>query len=386
MGEVFNKSSDQVLKELHSSRAGLTNLEAKKRILIHGPNILNTKNDISKLKIFLDQFKDFIIYILLFATLFSILAREFVDAGIILFILIVNAIIGFWQEYSSQKSLEALKEMTHIKASVLRNGHAIRVDSAELVPGDILLLSAGDIVPADARIIDAVRLKVQESSLTGESVPVEKFSEKIIGEKILADRKNMLYSSTLIAEGNCKAVITSTGMKTEIGKITSLIKEAKDEQTPLQRRLDSFGKKIGIAIMIISFIVFGMLLLKHGINIETALLLEFVLVAISLAVAAVPTALPVVVTVALSLGVKKLLAKKSLVRQLRSVETLGSCDVICTDKTGTLTKNEMTVKKAWTLSGEANIEGLGYKPEGMIDNRLDPLIYCLLYTSPSPRD
>lgn len=375
MGEAYNKSSDDVIKELGVTAQGITSLEAQKRRITYGYNVLNTENKISKIKIFIDQFKDFIIYILLFATFFSILAKEYIDAGIILFILLVNAIIGFWQEYSSQKSLEALKKMTHIKANVLRNGHIIKIDSQELVPGDVLVLEAGDIVPADARIISCVRLKVQESALTGESVPVDKISEKISGEKILADRKNMLYSSTLIAEGNCRALVVSTGMKTEIGKITSMIKEAKDEQTPLQRRLDSFGKKLGIAIIAICLIVFGMLLIQHGINIETVLLIEFALIAISLAVAAVPTALPVVVTVALSLGVKKLLKKDSLVRQLRSVETLGSCDVICTDKTGTLTKNEMTVRNVWTLNGDAKIEGLGYEPKGIIDNKLNPLIY-----------
>ncbi|MCK5226780.1 MAG: HAD-IC family P-type ATPase, partial [Desulfobulbaceae bacterium] len=264
------------------------------------------------------------------------------------------------------------------KAKVMRNGILETMDSMYLVPGDIIRIEAGDNVPADARIIESVRLKVEEASLTGESVPAEKGPMPLSEERQISDRKNMLFSSTAAVTGNCRAVITATGMETEIGKITRLIKEAEEEMTPLQKRLDVFGKKLGtviIGICIFIFLLsFGKEYLTSGITAES--FIAFAFIAISLAVAAVPTALPAVVTIALSIGVKRLLKKKALVRRLSSVETLGSCDVICTDKTGTLTENQMTVRHAWTLANEAEISGSGYDPQGALSEPVSPLLFA----------
>lgn len=375
--EYYNASFEEIMKELGSTINGLNSTEVKKRIEKYGKNELATKSEINPLKIFIDQFKSFIIYILLFAVVFSLLAGEIVDSIIIIVILLANAIIGFIQELGAQKNLEALKQMTSIKANVKRNNKFIKIESSELVPGDIIFLEAGDKIPADARIIESSRLKIEESALTGESVPVDKNSDIIKKNVQIGDQANMLFSSTTVVGGTVTAIVTSTGMQTEIGKIADLIKSAEEEVTPLQRRLDSFGKKLGWAIIGVCIIVFAMSFGKEvltvGISYDS--FTHFSLIAISLAVAAVPTALPAVVTIALSLGVKKLLKKKALVRRLSSVETLGSCDVICTDKTGTLTQNEMTVRKAWTFDGEANLEGNGYIPIGKVSTNLNPLLY-----------
>ncbi|MCK5405621.1 MAG: HAD-IC family P-type ATPase, partial [Desulfobulbaceae bacterium] len=331
--DYYREPVETVLSSLKTSKNGLSSEEATKRITKFGHNTLETKSSVNPLLIFLNQFKSFIIYILLFAVAFSLLIGEYVDSIIILIILLANALIGFFQELSANRSLEALKKMTSIKAKVMRNGILETMDSMYLVPGDIIRMEAGDNVPADARIIESVRLKVEEASLTGESVPAEKEPIPLTEEKQISDRKNMLFSSTAAVTGNCRAVIVATGMQTEIGKITRLIKEAEEEMTPLQKRLDVFGKKLGtviIGICIFIFLLsFGKEYLASGITAES--FIAFAFIAISLAVAAVPTALPAVVTIALSIGVKRLLKKKALVRRLSSVETLGSCDVICTD-------------------------------------------------------
>ncbi len=375
--EYYRQSVDSILKGLGADANGLSQSEVDKRLKEEGYNQIETKSEIHPFKIFIAQFKSFIIYILLFAVVFSLLIGEYVDSVIILLILLANALIGFFQELNAEKSLEALKKMTQITANVYRDGKMIKVDSKFLVPGDIIHLEAGDKVPADARIIEANRMKVEEAALTGESVPEMKNPDALTKETPLGDRKSMLYSSTTIVEGTGKAVVVRTGMKTEIGKITDLLKQTEDTQTPLQKRLDSFGKKLGYVIIVICAIVFFASFLKASLNsgLSKHAVIEIIFVAISLAVAAIPEGLPAVVTIALSIGVKRLLKKKALVKNLSSVETLGSCDVICTDKTGTLTKNEMTVKKAWTLGEEADIEGLGYKPEGKVSNKLDDRLY-----------
>lgn len=366
--EFYNYSVEDLYQKLQSTKNGLFSKSIAKRQELFGRNELKTKSGINPFKIFIGQFKDFLIYMLLFAAGFSLLIHEYIDAIIILIILIANAVIGFFQELNAQKSLEALKKLTLIDCNVYRDGKLISLDSKELVVGDIIYLEAGDRVPADCRIIEATRLKVQEASLTGESLPVNKNENVMEGVIALGDRKNMLFSSTEVVEGTAKAIVVSIGMNTEIGKITNMVQEAKEEMTPLQKKLDQFGKFLGYIIIGICIIVFATLFTReymaHGMS--KAAILEFMLIAISLAVAAVPTALPAVVTVALSRGVNRLLAKKCLVKKLSSVETLGCCDVICTDKTGTLTKNEMTVQKVWTLDAEANVSGLGYNPEGEI--------------------
>lgn len=375
----YQKSIDEIFSHLGTSSSGLSTEEVKKRLADHGYNALETKTTINPLVIFINQFKSFIIYILLFAVVFSLLIGEYVDTVIILVILLINAVIGFFQELGAHRSLEALKKISTIKATVIRNGKARTVDAKELVPGDIVQLDAGNRIPADLRVIETMRLKVEESALTGESVPVEKSAKLIPGEVPLGDRHNMLFSATSIATGHATAVVVKTGMQTELGRITTLIKEAEEEMTPLQRRLDRFGKKLGYAIIVICVIVFTLSFarahLAGGLSID--LIMAFAFIAISLAVAAVPTALPAVVTIALSIGVKRLLRKKALVRNLSAVETLGSCDVICTDKTGTLTENQMTVRKAWTLEGEMTFPNTGYAPTGEVSGAVAPeLLLC----------
>jgi Ca2+-transporting ATPase len=370
--DIYQLEMDQLMSHLSSSAAGLSAAEAAERLRQFGPNTLATETRINLLLIFVNQFKSFIIYILLFAVVFSVLIGEYVDSIIILIILLANAVIGFYQELSAHKSLEALKKISTMQATVLRDGKPVRIEAADLVPGDVVQLQAGDKVPADLRIINAVQLRVEESALTGESVPVEK-DVGVIGRRVpLGDRSNMLYSSTNLATGNSRALVVATGMQTELGKITELVQEAREEETPLQRRLDQFGKKLSFVVIAICLIVFALFIVREDFSngYSSHSLLVLIMVAVSLAVAAVPTALPAVVTIALSVGVKRLLDKKALVRNLSSVETLGSCDVICTDKTGTLTANQMTVRYGWTAAGEVSLSGSGYAPVGEVEGPL----------------
>ena len=375
--QFSQQTGDEVLAALNSSLDGLSSEEVENRLRTHGQNILETSKPVNPLLLFVEQFKSFIIYILLFAVVFSLIIGEYVDSVLILAILLANALIGFFQELNAYRSLEALKKITALHAVAIRNGKREILDAAELVPGDIIVLEAGDKVPADARLLESVRMKVEEAALTGESVPAEKESAVIPEKKQIGDQHNMLFSSTSVVVGNGRAVIVATGMDTEIGRITTLITSAADEVTPLQRRLHRFGQKLGLAILFICFAVFCLLSLQSFFdgNLNTDVFISFLFIAISLAVAAVPTALPAVVTIALSIGVKRLLKKKALVRRLSSVETLGSCDVICTDKTGTLTKNEMTVRYGWTMDGEVELKGTGYEPVGEVTGEPVQLLF-----------
>ncbi|MCG2748508.1 MAG: HAD-IC family P-type ATPase [Desulfobulbaceae bacterium] len=367
------------MAKLSASELGLSTQEIADRRSKYGFNQLASEEKRHPLLLFVDQFKSFIIYILLFAVVFSLAIGEYVDCLIILAILLANALIGFFQELSAARSLAALKKLTSVKTTVLRDNMWVTLDSQELVPGDIISLRTGDKVPADARLINEVRLALDESSLTGESLPVHKKNCRLESEVQLGEQVNMLFASTSVVAGRATAIVCTTGMDTEIGKITLLVKEAKEEMTPLQRKLDIFGRKLGFAIIAIClFILLASctkeFLAQHSLSREMFISLAFV--AISLAVAAVPTALPAVVTIALSIGVKRLLKRKALVRRLSSVETLGSCDVICTDKTGTLTQNEMTVRQAWTVDEEVTLAGVGYRPEPRLASYGDPLLFA----------
>ncbi|MEQ9441148.1 MAG: HAD-IC family P-type ATPase [Cyclobacteriaceae bacterium] len=375
--EYYQASLDDIYQELETSEEGHSSDKARQLLEEEGPNELQTETRINKLKLLINQFKSFIIYIMLFALVLSLVLGEYADAIVIAGILIANAIIGYYQELSAQQSLEALKQMGVVKAKVLRDNNTKEVDSKELVRGDIISLEPGDKVPADARLITATDLKVEESALTGESLAVEKQAEVMDEDAQIGDQKNMLFSSTNIQNGTAKAVIVRTGMDTEIGKITEMVKTAEQQLTPLQQRLDTFGKQLGIAVIVICVIVMGVIGFKEysANGFSWKMVLDALLVAVALAVAAVPSGLPAVVTVSLSVGVKKLLAQKALVRKLASVETLGSCDVICTDKTGTLTQNQMTVKKAWTLESIAEVEGSGYEAEGEVKEDVNPLLF-----------
>ncbi|MFH1212358.1 MAG: calcium-translocating P-type ATPase, SERCA-type [Candidatus Woesearchaeota archaeon] len=359
-GMSHSLSLKQVFQNLACSEQGLSEAEAKERLQRHGFNELKREKKTSKLKIFFSQFNSFIIYILLAATIISAVLGETIDAIVIFIIVILNGVFGFIQENKAEKAIEALKKMASLQATVIRDGRTIKIDSKDLVPGDIIVLETGVKIPADARIIEAINLQTLEGSLTGESTPVRK-EETVVKEKTpLGDRINMLFSGTIITNGRGKAVVTETGMKTEIGKIAHFIESAKTDITPLQKKIKSLGKVLGFLVLIICVIIFITGLARGG------ELLDMFLAAVSLAVAAIPEGLPVVITIALAIGVQKMVKRHALMRKLPSVETLGSTTVICTDKTGTLTKNEMTVKKIFIDNTTILASGTGYSPEGRL--------------------
>lgn len=376
--KYYQTELQAIYQELEASENGLSREQAQKKLEAEGPNELQATAGINRWRIFVNQFKSFIIYIMLFAGALSLAVGEYADAAVIGVILLANALIGYYQEVSAQESLEALKQMSIVQAKVLRDGEVRELDSKELVRGDVVLLEPGDRVPADCRLLEASSLKIEESALTGESLAVEKKPGKLNEDAQAGEQHNMVFSSTTVQEGTAKAVVVKTGMDTEIGKITELVQSAEEELTPLQKRLDRFGKKLGWAVIGICFVVFlaiGYQEYNRTGVINWQIVADAGLVAVALAVAAVPSGLPAVVTIALSVGVKKLLKQKALVRRLASVETLGSCNVICSDKTGTLTKNEMTVKKVWSQGKETSVEGVGYAPEGALSGEIDPLIF-----------
>jgi Ca2+-transporting ATPase len=374
----YDKTRTQVQKILHANEYGLDSAEAAKRLAKNGRNKLRSTKPRSLFIIFISQFKDFIIYILLFAIFFSLLIGEYVDSVIILAILTLNSLIGFFQELSANRSLEALKKLSRTQATVLRDTNRQIIDAEELVIGDIIFLESGDKIPADARILTSNQLQLEESALTGESVPTAKTHSTINSNVQVGDQSNMAFATTTIVAGTGTAMVTATGMDTEIGKISQLIHDAETTETPLQKRLDRFGRRLGIVIICICVLVLLVLSGREylsGAPFSPALFLSLAFVAISLAVAAVPTALPAVVTISLAVGVKRLLAKRSLVRRLASVETLGSCTVICSDKTGTLTQNQMTVMHGWSLRGESHFTGTGYNPQGEMSGAKEDLLY-----------
>ena len=388
--EVLNAHSLEVKKiaeELDTSlENGLTEEEAEKRLGECGLNELRETEGVSAWKILLSQFQDFLIYLLFFAIAVSVIVgfyelstggepSEFLDAIVIFIILIVNAILGFYQEYKAEKALESLKEMAPHYAKVIRGGIVKQIDVCDVVPGDILQIDEGDKIPADARLIKAYSFYADEAILTGESKPVVK-DLKLYDEKtMLADRKNMVFSNTIITRGNGKAVVVGTGMKTEIGKIAEKIQEEEPEKSPFQKEVNKFGKQLGIIIMVVCIIVFAiefiLILITEGFSLEQAVIgqiIDALTVAISLAVSAVPEGLVVVITVVMSIGMRKMAEKNALVKTLTAVETLGRVNVICSDKTGTLTKNEMTVKKVFLGGKEYDVDGVGYVLEGRIMN------------------
>ncbi len=322
---------------------GISGKDADERISLYGYNQLEEKKGRSPFKIFISQFNDFMIWILIAAALISgIIIREITDAVVILIILIINSVLGFVQEFRAERALQALKELASPSALVIRDGREKNIFSRNLVPGDIIKLSTGDLVPADSRIIDQVNLQANESIITGESLPVYKTTDLIKKTNpALGERKNMLFSGTTIVKGRCTVVVTLTGPHTEIGKIASMVQE-QEELTPLQIELKTVGKKVGIICLAVSIIVFLSGILKGN------SVVQMLLVAVALAVASIPEGLPAIVTVSLALGVQRMAKNNAIVRRLSSVETLGSVSVICTDKTGTLTENKMMVRRIYT--------------------------------------
>lgn len=332
--------------------------EAKRRLIEFGLNELVEKKKISPTRIFASQFKNFLILILLAAVVVSAIISEFVDAIVIFAIVIACAILGFVQEYRAEKTMETLKRMAAAKARVIREGEEIEIPARELVPGDILVLKAGDRVSADSRLIEAINLKVDEAPLTGESVSVEKQTESIKEEVPVADRKNMVFMGTDATYGRGKAVVVATGMNTEFGKIAEMVQAAEEPPTPLESRLEKMGKFLVWVLIIVCAIVTVV-----GIARGQPIMKMFIL-GVALAVAAVPEALPAVVTVALAIGMQRMAKHNAIVRKLPAVETLGCTTVICSDKTGTLTRNEMTVRRLFVNDETIAVTGEGYEPKG----------------------
>jgi Ca2+-transporting ATPase len=375
--EWHSLEKKQLLESLKATETGLSTEEAERRLQEYGPNELVEKKRVTPLQIFFGQFKDIFVIMLLIAMAISIViaitrdAGEFVDAATIGAIIFLNAIVGFVQEYRSEKAMEAMKQLTAPKARVLRDGTEQFIPSREVVPGDIVLLEAGDRIPADARLLEVVDLKTDEAILTGESTAVGKMDKVLDKKTAVADRKNSVFMATHITYGRGKAIITSTGMKTEFGKVAEMVQAVETVDTPLKQKLTKFAKKLGIIIIFVSAVIFLLELyeifviggggsLEHIINqiigaFETA---------IALAVSAVPEGLPAVVTVSLALGARELAKRKALIRRLSSAETLGATDIICSDKTGTLTKGEMTVRKIYVNNKMIDVTGAGYEPTG----------------------
>ncbi len=357
-----SQSSEEALAQLNSAATGLSAQESAKRLAADGPNELIEGKRISALQIFLSQFKSLIIWILITAGVISGVLGEMVDAIAILAIVVLNAVIGFYQEHSAEKSIAALKKLTAPQAKVQRDGKVISIPASGIVAGDILVLEAGDLVAADARLLTAASLKCIESALTGESESVMKQPATLAqGDIPLGDRQNMVFMGTSIAAGTGQAVVVASAMKTELGHIAGMMEEAgADEETPLEKKLESFGRILVWAALGIVALLFGLGLLRG------TPLMELFMTSVSLAVAAVPEGLPAVVTVALALGVRRMARRRALMRKLAAVETLGSTSVICTDKTGTLTLGEMTVRALYVAGQSYEVTGEGYAPEGEV--------------------
>lgn len=356
----YRLESEKVMEELGSSLSGLSSQESSRRLSQFGPNELQARKKKSPFVMFLNQFRDFMIIVLVAAAIISGLVGEVSDTIAIIVILTLNAIIGFVQEYRAEQAMEALMRMAAPYATVFRDGKPSNMPASTLVPGDIICLEAGQVIPSDTRLIESAQLKIDEAALTGESVPVEKRTSKLTEDSLpVCDRKNMAYKGTIVSYGRGRGIVTATGMATELGRIATMLQEEKEVKTPLQKRLAAFGRKLALAILAICSVVFILGLLRG----EPPLLM--LLTAISLAVAAIPEALPAVITISLALGAKKLVRQNALIRKLPAVETLGSVTYICSDKTGTLTLNCMTVEEIYADGKTIPAEEL--EPEGHME-------------------
>ncbi len=366
MKETYQMHQDELLKQMKAEPGGLSSQEAARRLEEYGENALEEQARKKGYQVFLEQFKDFLVIILIIAALISLISGNVESTIVIIAVLILNAILGTVQYLKAEKSLAALKQLSSPHAKVLRDGKTTEVPSAEVVPGDILLLEAGDMTAADGRILNCYSLQVNESALTGESASVDKTDADIEGEAVLADRLNMVYSGTLVTYGRAEVLVTGTGMNTEIGKIAGLMNDTKEKKTPLQVSLDEFSKKLAAVIMVICVIVFFLSMYRD------MPILDSLLFAVALAVAAIPEALGSIVTIVQAMGTGKMAAENAIMKELKAVESLGSVSVICSDKTGTLTQNKMTVTDVYT-------GGKCMKPEEM-DIRL-ALHRYFLYTA-----
>ena len=361
---------ETVLDKLSSREDGLTEAEVEKRTDELGLNKLPERKKESVVKRFLKNFQNVLIYILIAAAIITALMGHWLDTWVILAVVIINGIIGFLQEEKAEKALESIKHMLAPKTMVRRDGKKMEIEAEELVPGDIVLLSSGDKVPADVRILEAHSFRVEEAALTGEAEEVTKETQTLADDTPLGDRSCMAYSGTRVRYGNATAVVVATGSDTELGKINTMISEAEEITTPLIRKINEFGKLLAgvIVAMAVLFFAFGYFIQGFELG-------ELFLTVIGLAVASIPEGLPAILTITLAIGVQRMAGRNAVIRKLPSVETLGSVTVICSDKTGTLTKNEMTVKNVYTADNDFNVKGAGYEPEGDIyceDEKIDP--------------
>jgi potassium/sodium efflux P-type ATPase len=358
----------ETFEKLRASESGLSDSEIKERLLQFGPNKFIEEERISKLKILLHQFTSPLIYILLIAGVVTIFLKEHIDSGVIFAVVILNAIIGYIQEYKAEESVRALKKMVVPKAKVLREGKEKEINSEELVPGDIVLLASGVRVPADLRLFKTIELRVEEAMLTGESLPAEKIKSPIKEANLTpGDQKNMAFMGTIVVSGRAKGVVVETGHSTILGQIATEVREVVVIKTPLQDKLMRFAKLIGILVIAFSALVFGVGTLLG----EKAS--EMFMIAVATAVSAIPEGLPVAVTITMAIGVARMARRNAIIRKLPAVETLGSTTVIGSDKTGTLTKNEMTVKVVYDGEKAYRISGIGYEPKGEILYQLEPV-------------
>ena len=390
----YQMKKEDVLKMLGTDENGLTQNQAKENQKKYGKNELAEGKKKNPFILFLEQYKDFLVIILIIAAIISGVLGDIESAIVIFVVITINAILGTVQHIKAEQSLDSLKEMSAPTAKVIRDGEIKVVEGKDVTVGDIVVIEAGDYVCSDGRIIENASLKVDESAMTGESEPVEKQETVLDGEKPLGDRVNMLYSGSFATYGRAKMVVTSVGMETEIGKIASLLKSTQEKKTPLQESLDNFGKKLSLIIIGICVIVLGLELFRSdGINL-TVFTDAFVF-AVALAVAAIPEALSSIVTIVLSVGTQKLAKENAIIRKLQAVEGLGSVSIICSDKTGTLTQNKMTVQKIYfdgqiiDKDDEINARQGQLIIDGALCNdsvQKEGQEICLLYTSPSPRD
>jgi P-type Ca2+ transporter type 2C len=352
-------ATEQVFANLNADPAGLTSAEAARRLAEYGPNELQAAGRVSPWTVLLSQFKNVLIIILLIATALSAVLGHTVEAIAITVIVLFAVLLGFVQEYRAERAIEALRRMAALTATVLRDGEEMEIPARDLAPGDVILLRAGDVVPADARLVEAVNLQIEEAALTGESVPVEKHTAPLASEQLtLGDRKNLVYAGTVATYGRGRAVVTATGMNTEFGKITGMLQTVEAGKTPLQENLDRLGKALAKVALVIVALIVGLGLLRGQ------PLIDMFIFGIALAVAVVPEALPAVVTISLALGVQRMVKRNALVRRLPVVEALGSTTVICSDKTGTLTRDEMTVRQIFVAGRLVEVSGAGYEPHG----------------------
>ncbi len=350
---------EQTFAHLKSQPSGLSQAEATERTLQYGANEIQAAKRISAWEILFDQFKNILILILLGATAISLFLGHGIESIAIAVIVLFAVLLGFIQEYRAERAIEALKQMAAPTASVLRDGTEVKIPARELVPGDVVILHTGDRMPADARLLEAVNLQIEEAALTGESVAVEKHIQPLpVNDLPVGDRKNMVYAGTAATYGRGKALVVATGMQTEFGKIAQLLQTVETSKTPLQHNLDKVGTALARAAFVVVAIIVALGLFRGQ------PFVEMLIFGIALAVAVVPEALPAVVTISLAIGVQKMVKRNALIRRLPAVETLGSTSVICSDKTGTLTKDEMTVRKIFAAGQLFKVSGAGYSPVG----------------------